>query len=186
MLLFCSCYATHSGSISSNAIINENTKTIGRAYGNARATYFLGIEGLNKESLLVSAQNDISAAYPLKSNCQHYANFVNSSSTFSFFCILIEHSLSLQADIIEYANCIQDTTSKFVIGDIVKFKYTEIVYVFGGSDTNHIDKQGSVSKVHRYSLEIKVLNKDKFVLRRFSEVNLFKTKANLKKSYLSL
>jgi hypothetical protein len=98
-LLFCTCTAYHTGSVST-VLLPPKSKIIDMAMGTAKAHYFLGLGGMGKDGLVLEAKKELYRGYPLKKN-QAYGNMTLDAKR-SYYILYWNTKVTLSADIIDY------------------------------------------------------------------------------------
>ena len=100
------CMAVHSGLMSSSVALSSGNfwYTKRSVTGTSVAKYFLGTGGLDKESLLIEAKEDLLRKHPLKSN-QALANLIVSYKNASYlFMLYHEVTCIVSADVVEFVS----------------------------------------------------------------------------------
>lgn len=100
---FSSCLAVHSGSMANSAALSSANFSYVKqnVSGVASATYFLGIGGLKKQSLVNDAKNNMTINSPLREN-QALTNLTVNFKTTSYLGIVQTMTCFVTADIVEF------------------------------------------------------------------------------------
>jgi len=144
-------------------------KISGEATGFAKASYFLGIGGLNKVQLVQNAKEDMYSSNPLKEN-EVYAN-VSLNFKSSFFIIYYKREVFITADVIskkrddEYFNYLngiggeynKEIASTLKNGEVSAFAPGEKVYYFNSKSKDI--KIGFIQAIREDTYSIAVLQK---------------------------
>jgi hypothetical protein len=98
-----SCFSIHKGNIAGSVAINSPNFIYVKQNisGESSATYILGIGGLERESLIAEAKEDLAANHPLKGK-QVYANYSTNFKTSIYLGLVIIVKCYLTADVVQF------------------------------------------------------------------------------------
>ena len=113
-LFFDSCISYHNGFVAPNSVTvnSPNFKVIETIYGQAGATYFLGLGGTGKNGLIKEAKDYMYASYKLSDN-QMITNITVDNKTSLFLGgIFAQHTTYISADVVEFSEKNNSTPNK--------------------------------------------------------------------------
>ncbi|MFW6019319.1 MAG: DUF6567 family protein [Bacteroidales bacterium] len=105
LILFLSnCTAYHIGYLNNSATLNQPNFIYAsqNVKGQAKATYFLGIGGMEKETLVAKAKENLMENHQLEDNQVLANTTVNFKQSHTFFLLLVTYECTITADIVEF------------------------------------------------------------------------------------